>query len=56
MRQDGTTSEISKTDTAIHADTQNTAGGGITKKNPGAGIQDREDNVSSLCGVRLCNE
>jgi hypothetical protein len=28
-----------------------TAGEGIIKKNPGARIQDREDNVFSLCGV-----
>jgi hypothetical protein len=32
-------------------DRENTAGEGITKKNPGARIDDREDNVSSLCGV-----
>jgi hypothetical protein len=37
-------------------DILNTAGEGITKKNPGAGIQDREDNVFSLYGVRLCNK
>jgi hypothetical protein len=42
-----------KTDTA---DRQDTAGEGITKKNPGARTQAREDNVSSLCGVRLCNK
>jgi hypothetical protein len=33
---------VKKTDTA---DRQNTAGEGITKKNPGAGIMDRENNV-----------
>jgi hypothetical protein len=38
------------------ANRQNTTGEVITKKNPGARIQDREDNVSSLCGVRLCNK
>jgi hypothetical protein len=38
------------------ADRQNTAGEGITKKNPGARLQGREDNVCSLCGVRLCNK
>jgi hypothetical protein len=41
-------SPVQKTGTA---DRQNTAGEGITKKNPGAGIQDRDDKVSSLCGV-----
>jgi hypothetical protein len=30
---------------------QNTAGEGITKKNPGAGIQDGEDKVTNLCCV-----
>jgi hypothetical protein len=53
MRQDETTSEVSKTDTV---DRQNTAGDKITKKNPGARIQDRGDNVFSLCVVKLCNE
>jgi hypothetical protein len=33
------------------ADRQNSAGERITKKNQGARIQDREDNVFSLCGV-----
>jgi hypothetical protein len=37
-------------------DTQNTSQRGITKKNPGAKTQDREDKVFSLCGVRLCNK
>jgi hypothetical protein len=37
------------------ADRRNIAGEGITKKNPGAGIQDREDKVY-LRGVRLCNQ
>jgi hypothetical protein len=46
-------SPVKKTDTA---DRQNTTGEGLTKKNPGARIQDREDNVFSLCGVRLCNK
>jgi hypothetical protein len=40
-------SPMLKTNTA---DRQNTAGEGITK-NPGAGIQGREDKVSSLCCV-----
>jgi hypothetical protein len=35
---------------------QNTTGEGITKKNPGARIKDREDNVFRSYGVRLCNE
>jgi hypothetical protein len=35
---------------------QNTTGEEIAKKNPGARIQDREDKVFSLCGVRLCNK
>jgi hypothetical protein len=39
---------VQKTDTA---DRQNTAREGTTKKNPGAGIQGREDKVPSLCGV-----
>jgi hypothetical protein len=39
---------VQKTDTA---DRQNTAAEGITKKNQGAGIQVREDNVCSLCVV-----
>jgi hypothetical protein len=43
---------VQKTDTA---DRQNTAGEGITKKNAGATIQDREDNVFGLSGARLCN-
>jgi hypothetical protein len=38
---------VKKTDTA---DRQNTAGKEITKNNPGAGLQDREDYVFSLCG------
>jgi hypothetical protein len=29
---------------------------GITKKNPGDRAQDREVNVFSLCGVKLCNK
>jgi hypothetical protein len=33
-------------------DREKTAGEGITKKNPGDRAQDREDKVSSLCGVR----
>jgi hypothetical protein len=41
-------SRVQKTDTA---DGQKIAGEGITKKNPGAGIQNREDKVSSLCSV-----
>jgi hypothetical protein len=28
---------------------------GIAKKNPGARMQDREDKVFSLSGVKLCN-
>jgi hypothetical protein len=44
---------VKKTDTA---DRQNTAGEGITKKNPGARTQDREDKVFSLSGARLCNK
>jgi hypothetical protein len=40
---------VKKTDPA---DRQNTAGEEIiTEKNPGAGIQGREDKVSSLCDV-----
>jgi hypothetical protein len=42
-----------KTDTT---DRQNTAGQGIAMNNPGAGIQDSEDKVSSLSGARLCNK
>jgi hypothetical protein len=42
---------MQKTDSA---DRQNTVEG-ITKKNPGAGIPDREDNVFGLNGVRLCD-
>jgi hypothetical protein len=39
-----------------NVDRQNTTGEGITKKNPGAGIQDREDKVSSLCGeTNICS-
>jgi hypothetical protein len=38
------------------ADRQNIVGEGITKKNPGARIQDREDDVFSLSGARLCNQ
>jgi hypothetical protein len=34
----------------------NIAGEGITKRNPGDRIQDREDKVFSLRGVRLCNK
>jgi hypothetical protein len=41
-------SPVKKTDTA---DRQNTAGEGITKKNPGAGFQATEDEVSSFRGV-----
>jgi hypothetical protein len=37
-----------KTDTA---DRQNTAEEEITEKNPGAGLQDRGDTVSSLCDL-----
>jgi hypothetical protein len=37
-------------------DRQTTAGEGITKKTPGAGIQDREDYVFSLSGARLWNK
>jgi hypothetical protein len=45
-------SPVLKPDTA---DRQNTAGEGITK-NPGAGIQDREDKVSSLyCVMSNCS-
>jgi hypothetical protein len=39
---------MKKTDTA---DRQNTAGEGIAKKNPGAGIQDKENKVYSSCDV-----
>jgi hypothetical protein len=39
---------MQKTDTA---DRQNIVGEGITKKNPGARIQDREAKASSLYGV-----
>jgi hypothetical protein len=39
---------VKKADTA---DRQDNVGEGITKNNPGARIQDREDEVSSLCGV-----
>jgi hypothetical protein len=38
------------------ADRQNTAGERITRKNPGAGIQDRKYKVFSLSGARLCNQ
>jgi hypothetical protein len=37
------------------ADRQNTAGGGIIEKNPGARTQDGNENVFDLSGVRLCN-
>jgi hypothetical protein len=43
-------SPVKKTDTEILR-RDNTGGEGLTKKNSGAGIQDREDKVSSLCGV-----
>jgi hypothetical protein len=59
VRKDGVTSEHSSSRTVKKTDTvdrENAAGEGITKKNPGAGLQDREDNVSSLSGARLCNE
>jgi hypothetical protein len=46
-------SPVQKTDTAYR---RNTVGEGIIQKNPGARIQDREDKVSSLCGVtNNCN-
>jgi hypothetical protein len=38
------------------ADRQNTTGEEITKKNPGARTQDREDDVFSLSGARLCSK
>jgi hypothetical protein len=41
-------SPVKKTDAV---DRHNTAGEGITKKNPGAEIHDIDDKVSSLCGV-----
>jgi hypothetical protein len=44
---------VKKTDTA---DRENTAGDRITKKNAGAKIQDREDNVLNLSGARMCNQ
>jgi hypothetical protein len=43
-------SPLKKTDTANR---QNTAGEEITKNNPGAGLQDREDKVSSIYGVSM---
>jgi hypothetical protein len=57
VRKDGAASEVrihlqdSPVQKANTIDRQNTAGEGITKKNPGARIQDREDKFSSLCGV-----
>jgi hypothetical protein len=44
---------MKKTDTA---DRENTTGKGITKKNSGARIPDREDHVCSLSVARLCNQ
>jgi hypothetical protein len=38
------------------ADRQNTTGEGITKKNPGARTQEKEDKVFSLRGIRLYNK
>jgi hypothetical protein len=50
---EGRTRLVQKTDTA---DRQNIEGGGITMKNPGAGIQDREDKVSSsYCIINNCS-
>jgi hypothetical protein len=39
-----------------YCERQNATGEGITKKNPGARTQDREDNVFGLSGARLCNK
>jgi hypothetical protein len=39
---------VNKTDTV---DRRYIAGEEITKKNPEAGLQDREDEICSLCGV-----
>jgi hypothetical protein len=41
-------SPVQKTDTA---DRHNMRGEGITKRNPGARIQDREDDVFNLSGA-----
>jgi hypothetical protein len=38
------------------ADRENTARERVTKKNPTDRIQDREDKVFSLCGVRFCKK
>jgi hypothetical protein len=54
-----TKTELGMTEEDRHYDTadrQDTTGEGITKENLGARIQDREDNVFSLCGVRFCNK
>jgi hypothetical protein len=44
---------VQKTDTV---DRQNITGEGITKRNPRAGILDREDKIFSLSGARVCDK